>query len=234
MSYYNSPLDSIYSQIKEIYSILSKQQTTIWEEDPIKGSKLLLHDIKGMLNGTITSTIDFGGHSNIDNDSLKIIKDLYVNGFEIKNESMDDIYTRGKISKYAARKSDISYLEKIIRAVLDNDCGAVENEANEYAKYYCEKRMTPLVGTTVSPHEEHSTENSDGDFNLITIVEDISKNGVKISPDSIDTLTQYITSNPRLANAENIMKIINIIVFQVLGKEKEKAFRKRLLGYKQK
>ena len=228
MSYYNSPLDSIYSQIKEIYSILSKQQTTIWEEDPIKGFKLLLHDIKGMLNGTITSTIDFGGHPQ--DNSIKILFNLYTNGFDIKDECMDAAGESDKINRYAASAKEISLLDEIIQAILDNNLPEIEKKAREYADEYYEKVIKKPSAIPSLHDKKQDSENPDGNFNFRSIVQDMDKNGVKITNDSIEALSHYITSNPKLAKSDDIMRIISRIVYSILGDDKGGAFMKRVYG----
>lgn len=232
-SYYNSPIDSIYSLIKEIYSILSKDQKVLFEEDPIKGSKLLLYEIRGMLNGSITDSNDFGEHPHSEGnlvDTFKILYNLYTNGFDVKNESIDSTIDFGLIDRYAAKEKEIGYLDTIIHALFEKDLQKIETEAFNYADYYCKKvtrRRFTVPSRIHSVNKKQSNNKLDENFNLGTIVDDMEKNGVKLSKDSIEIITKYITSNPKLAKSDHILEIVSLIVKTVLGEAKEKTFMER-------
>ena len=222
MDYSNSPLNSIYSIAKEIYSLLSSEEKVLWEEDPIKGTKFLLMEIRGMLEGSIERKKGLVVLSNGENDtdSLKTLHFLYSNGFDINDETIEEIDKSSKIDRYTAKQSDIFLLGEVINALLEGDKAKIEEKANEYAAYYFKKMKEPQCH---SPRKR-TIENADGNFSLKTIVDEMVKNGVKISGDGMDVLSQFVTTNPALAKSDSIRNLIGKIIAKVSDDKKMVAF----------
>lgn len=223
------PAVYIYEQIKEIFSLVSDEKKTLWDDDPIIGSKKALLEIKNLLQGKKKTTqfLIHHDHSGYEQSCLKILN-LYLNGAKINLQTIDNIETtdildHGLIDMNTATSDELFYLKQIIKALFSD-----ENDKNDkvlsLSRNFAQNFNNKKKRLQKAPNKDNiaKNENNCDLFVFNAVVDDILENGINLSQEEIRRFANFFTNNNVIAKSDDILDTILYIIGKTHGKDAQK------------